>query len=365
MLLMVLILIVAASIIHLVLGMWWVSAILVIMAGSIWLLLSNHRLALSFRHKMALLLTLFSIIALALGSSMQMFFFGISYIPTGSMEKSLMPGDRVWLSKLSYGPLLPQTPMEIPWVNVVYWLANNKEVTNSKKWGKRRLKGYGKPKRNHIVVFMPPSDSIPYIKRCIGLPGDTLQIRNGIVFINGTPMASPPKSVSQCEITPNKGITLFELFNSLELDEIPDFYTDSTMVVPLTQEHCTLITENPQAHEVNYYSHDSNPITQFKDREWTVDNYGPIIIPYQGMQINIDSLASFYNKLLNENENFSYVNDKIIVHHDYFFMMGDNRQRSYDSRHFGPVPMENIIGKAIFIIGNKHKKSHRRFKAIN
>ena len=231
---------------------------------------------------------------------MRVFVFEIFVVPSSSMENTIVPGDKLIVSKLAYGPGLPRSPFEIPWINLFFYLApQTRRLSGSPWWDYHRLSGYSQYKNGDIMIFKHPVTGDIFIKRCIALPGDTLQIRTGKIFINSKTFE---------EKTTAKTMSLVSL--------------------------------------------------------------GPNVLPQKGATITLDSISfrlykSMINKIeknrkLTSKEGKYFLGEKEITRYsfydDYFFMMGDNRNDSNDSRFWGPVPEENIVGKAAFVLfSNDHQ----------
>lgn len=246
-----------------------------------------------------------------------LFCFELYSIPSGSMEYTLLPGDKVLVNKLAYGPKLPASPYDIPWINLGwYFLGGQHTNPDSIYWKYKRLKGFAEIKHGDVVVFSHPllEDRNNYfIKRCIALPGDTLQIINGKVKINAGFLDEQPT-----------------------IKMVPVVYDSTHTVYP-------------------YHP----------DIRWSLNEYGPIVVPYKGMQIrlNKEALQLYYNVIKDhepvhanwKNEVFRN-NEKTAgfytFQNNYFFMLGDNRNNSNDSRYWGFLPEKDINGKATVVLFN-------------
>lgn len=184
------------------------------------------------------------------------------------------------------------------------------------------MKGFSTPEVNDIIVFTKPGTDEVFIKRCLATPGDTLEIRKGIVYINGDPNQETP------DIINGKG------------------NTPGWKVYPGGE-----------------------------DLSWDIDNWGPVIIPYKGMQLTAgESSVIFYRKLLNDREGVLLSGDEgdeinngnqYRFNNDYYFMAGDNRHNSRDSRFFGPVPEQDIIGRVTLFIFSKKREGGRYHLSIS
>jgi signal peptidase I len=246
-------------------------------------------------------------------------------IPSGSMENTLLPGDKIIVNKLVYGPCMPDSPYDIPWVNLI-WLLKMNASTNidSSYWGYHRLNGFSQIKKGDVMVFVNPIVKMKtniFVKRCVALPGDTLIIKNGQVKING------------------------------QLQSNPDM---SKYAYPIKADNI--------GQERWVYPKDS----MF---QWTIDNYGPLVIPKKGMTIPLNryyyllyerTIRKIEQQEIKQKNSQYYIKDSLITHytfrHDYYFMMGDNRNNTVDSREWGFIPEDNIVGKAGLVLFSNNKE---------
>lgn len=281
---------------------------------------------------------------------LKLYFFGLYVIPSSSMENTLMVGDYIYVNRLAYGPKMPITPISFPFVqHTLPFTENTPSYVDWIQFKAKRLKGFTTPKAGDVIVFnFPAGDTIAlidpissyydlvrvygreqvvkkseiiyrpvdkrenYIKRCVAIAGDSLKVVNDTVWVNGVQQVSPAKMIVE------------------PLGDIP-------------------VTDAIFPHVPQLYP-------------WTHKNYGPIWIPKAGVtvDINLNNLP-LYEKIIRNYEcnQLEVINSEIFINGvkttsytfrmDYYFMMGDNRDNSLDSRYWGFLPEDHIEGKASFI----------------
>lgn len=335
-------------------------------------------------------------------------------IPTGSMERTLLVGDFLFVNKLNYGYRMPMRPLAIPFLQGT--IKDTGEKGNPKDDPKSyvdavklpylRLPGWEEPKRNDIIVFNYPQDSVhtaidrkdPYVKRCVGEPGDVIEFKAGKLFVNG----KPEQRMADAEVQHSYMVEtdsqldiqkLFSVYGFLPVREkqtdtgyeylfqgLTDALVKEFKTFPQVKNMQEVIEKQNEANiayfpikESGQYAYDasgrimlskkidtSNCIFPF-GKPWSQDWYGPLKIPKKGdvVAINKETLPEYrwiiseyeHNKL-QEKEGKIFINgqpaDSYTIKQNYYMMIGDNRDASLDARFFGFVPEENIIGKPMF-----------------
>lgn len=312
-------------------------------------------------------------------------------IPTPSMENSLLVGDFLFVSKFHYGTRTPRTPLQIPLTHQKIWFTEIPSYLNWIQLPSYRLPGISHVKREDVVVFnvpglaennyMMPRDQwidypvdlkTNYIKRCVGIPGDVLEVKNRQLIINGQPLKNPENMQYRYQVISKDEINQRNL-GKLGLD--PEDYGMYGRTAPDQVEYSMFLSAKKveelkalpfiKSVELPQINRESDPriFAASKYSPWNGENFGPLTLPKEGMTIDInDSTLSIYGSTIRDfdhNKNVKIENGKLSIdgkevtkytfHQNYYFMMGDNRDNSLDSRYWGFVPEDHIVGKGFFI----------------
>jgi signal peptidase I len=374
---------------------------------------------------------IFAVFAAAI---VRMFFFENYTIPTSSMEKSMLIGDFVYVSKLAYGARMPQTPIAFPLVHHTLPLTKNrKSYIDAVQLNYRRFFQRNTVQQNDVVVFnFPVGDTVStalqsnadyyslvrdfgrdrvwndranfgeivvrpvdkrenFVKRCVAVAGDTLQIINQQIFINGKLQENPKNAQFNYQILPNPFIIPKTRWRDVGVsnEDVDMLYTLG--IVPLTNEMFEKVKLFPNVEEVRKVISSENEFDSrtFPHNErfpWNVDNLGPIYIPQKGatIEISIEILPLYYRVITAyEGHDLEVKNNQIFIDGlqtntytfkmDYYWMMGDNRHNSADSRVWGFVPEDHVVGQPKFTWLSldkdkpfpKNIRWHRMFRRVN
>jgi len=319
-------------------------------------------------------------------------------IPTSSLEKTLLVGDFLFVSKFHYGARTPITPISFPMVHDTIPLVRKKSYATKPQVPYFRFPGFQKIKRNDIVVFSWPVDTVNafqrygdgkyyykpidkksnYVKRCVGLPGDSLSVKEGYVYVNGERNELPDRAVIQF----GYDVKVSNLINDnilIKRYNITDQYgynpnTQSYLFPAISEESLELLKSNPNVLEVTEWRTKKNslgdPGTFPSDSQYKWDNnsFGPIYIPEAGATVAITPESiPFYERIIevyegselgvenviSKSDTQVFLNGNPITEYtfkmDYYWMMGDNRNNSEDARTWGYVPFNHVVGKPVFV----------------
>lgn len=319
--------------------------------------------------------------------SVKFFVFDVYKIPTSSMENLLYPDDVIVVNKLKYGPKLPRSPFEIPWVNLIFYM--NKDARSKMKktwWDYSRWDGTTTIKQGDVFVFsLNTSLTFFVVKRCVGLPGDTIRIKKGEVYTNSKLYNSPETVKNNCSFRIKNSEVLYSLIDSLPIEG----YVNHDHKKPRLGSAMFSKEEFEFLQKANCIDSISKKIDVYNPQEkllktpsskWTRDDMGSIVIPKKGMTVKLNpDTFMLYEKLMNmfekceltEKRGAYFIKGKRVSSYtfklNYYFMMGDNRKGTHDSRRWGFLSETNIIGKVQCILfSNKDDEFQwdRLFKII-
>ncbi len=305
-------------------------------------------------------------------------------IPTPSMENSLLVGDYLFVSKIHYGSRTPRTPLQIPLTHQKIW---GTEIPSYLDWiqlPSYRLPGLRFVERGEAVVFNVPKDLLDpterpvdlktyLVKRCVAVGGDEIEIKKDQLFINGEISKNPPEMKLSYLVTANDEIHQRN-FSSLEMDRDDYSFLGRTSDAKAVYRMLLTSDQQSQLKQAPYIIsiEDGSKLNEaggaplfpsLMNGQWDAENYGPLKVPAEGWKIDINATTlDQYGELIEKyegNENVVVTGDQLSIDaqvvteytfkQDYYFMMGDNRHNSLDSRFWGFVPADHILGKPLFI----------------
>ncbi|TAF65203.1 MAG: signal peptidase I [Cytophagales bacterium] len=299
-------------------------------------------------------------------------------IPTPSMEGSLLVGDYLFVSKAHYGPRTPHTPLQIPLTHQKIWNTELKSYIDFIQAPSFRLAfipfGWVSVANNDVVVFNFPAEmeypvdlKTNYIKRCIAIAGDTLLIDNAVAFINGKKVIDHPQTQYQYIITTKGNAISDKAFKKAGIKSYQEL-SQNTYGVKASTESINKLKESDLVKKAERYiipksEADPNVFPKSKLFKWNIDNFGPLVIPKKDltMPMTEQNIALYFStiktfeghKNVELREGKLYIDGQVVekytFRNNYYFMMGDNRYDSLDSRFWGFVPEDHIVGKAWFV----------------
>ncbi|PWT95260.1 MAG: signal peptidase I [Bacteroidetes bacterium] len=354
-----------------------------------------------------------AVFAIVAATIIRTFVFEAYTIPTGSMEKTLLVNDFLFVSKLSYGPRLPNTPLAIPFVHHTLPITGTKSYLEWIRLPYKRL--WSQPvDRNDVVVFnYPVGDTVVgeyqsninyydllrdsykgnreeildrpdilvrpvdkrenFIKRCVGISGDTIQVKQGLLYVNGAPAYVSPSSATFYTVQTQNNQAIdedmlhqnYHVETDRERGQLVQLNSQGTYLVDLTEEEAARLSKQQGIKSVVREIKDFNPSVFPVDTahyKWSEDNYGPLWIPKKGVTVTLtpENIA-IYRRIISvyEGNQFEEANGKYTINGiatnqytfkmNYFWMMGDNRHNSQDSRFWGFVPEDHVVGRAALI----------------
>ena len=362
---------------------------------------------------------------------LHLFVFQLYKVPTSSMEKTILIGDYLYVSKVTYGPQVPNTPIAMPFVfNTMPGSTTKKSYSEAIQWDYHRLKGLKRIKRGDVVVFnYPEGDTVlmpkrlyptpgasyydalrsyqqsygqtegrrrlledydiashpvdkreNYIKRCVAIPGDTITIKGTTLFVNNEEQTTLPEQQFIYFVQSSTPLTQY-MMDKVGVREwggnAPYYY------LTMTDEVAAAVEKMPTVLSVIKYDNQESGLEFFPNcssYNWTQDNFGPLYIPQKGATIDLTTEnLPLYRRIIEKYEGHKLevtdgqifidgvASDRYTFAMDYYWMMGDNRHNSADSRFWGFVPEDHIVGKASFIafsMGEEGIRWNRLFRKI-
>jgi signal peptidase I len=316
-------------------------------------------------------------------------FFEAYTIPTGSMERSLLINDFLFVSKLHYGSRIPKTPLQVPLTHQKLWFTEIPSYSSAIELPYFRLPGFTSIKNNDVVVFNYPGcpekpdnyggyDKHPvdlrtnYIKRCIGIAGDKIESKNTAIYVNDKLVPNPPNSQKYYKVESNTNVNP-SLFKKLGITDLGSYSENGKIYYGVNCTASALEELKKYDFVKNVYPElvaKEDTLTQFRSFPYSNpkirnnrDNFGPIIVPKKGMTVELNAyntamyaaaITTFdWNKKAEHKDGKIFIDGKQITSYtfkqNYYFMMGDNRYESDDSRYWGFVPEDHVVGKAALI----------------
>lgn len=308
-------------------------------------------------------------------------------IPSPSMESSLLVGDYLFVSKMHYGARTPQTPLQVPLTFQKIWGTNIPSYIEAVQIPMLRLPGFSEVKRNDPVVFNYPNElnnpvdvRTYYIKRCIGLPGDVLAVKDQQVYINGSPAENPEGLQTTYLVYSKQKIKYDRVFYPNGIRGIErtapqniggaspsESAEDFVYLVHSNQEKIDKLKQYDFIYKTEKRTYPAGMsiggiFNYGEGKGWSWDNFGPLEIPKEGVTIDLsnETLGKYAHAIIyyEHNDNAELKDGKLFIDgsaveqytfkQDYYFMMGDNRHNSSDSRAWGFVPADHVVGKALF-----------------
>lgn len=321
----------------------------------------------------------------------RLLFFETFAIPSGSMDNTLLTGDYIVVNKLAYGPRMPMTPLSIPFAH--QRIGSVKSYLTWVTFPYARIPGYADIMHNDVMVFnFPAEDIFPlegkpeiypvdhrshFVKRCVALPGDTFEIRNSEVYVNRRQLVVPEKALFEYKITVDtmmRDSALLKRLGMVQESRQTKNWIYSVYLHPNTADSIRKLKNIIEVEPIlaQPATYDQSIFPNDEHFAWNLDQYGPVVIPREGMTVSlsVDSLplyqriiADYEHNVIRVEGDSIYINEQLVTSYtfkmNYYFVLGDNRHNSFDSRIWGFVPEDHIVGRAAFILYSRDRANGR------
>lgn len=339
-----------------VFGYIWIIPLLLILAGLLYVIKNGKTWQIKKPFKVISLITLKLLGLISLAIYLRVFFVEFALIPSASMEDSFQIGDRIVYSKFHYGPLKPNSLKDIPWFGPF-----SKEPRH---YPKTRLKGVREIKRQDVIIFRHPQDENLTIKRIAALSGDTISSVDGVIFLNGVQLDETPGVKKMYFFQNAHKTTIQNLLDSLSLQKsFTELGSGKLYRVELNQKEVGVIQSSLTDKILSlkpYYVNQANDTTRLTFSRAVKSTWGPVIIPRNNIKYRIDEpfidkygglIQRYEDAILSKRGDEFYINERpseyFLFTNQYYFVLGDNRNNSIDSRHWSLLPQRYIEGKAL------------------
>lgn len=311
------------------------------------------------------------IIAVVVVAVIKGFFFDLCVVSSTSMEKELLPGDFVVVNKLAYGPRLPITPLAVPMTHQTLPFVGLASYTTIMQLPYMRFPGYSEVRNGDVLVFNYPLDAnhpvdhrTYYIKRCIGLPGQTVELASGRTFVDDHELARPANGQQNYRVEVDNASFSSEVLQRYNITEGGPTHHRNVLELSLTDSALAGLQAEASVTDVLalYHPHGLGDAVTFPvggNHGWNRDNWGPLVVPAQGDSVRLSAqtlplykriITHYEGHALQTEDTLIFIDGKPATHYtfemDYFFVLGDNRHQSADSRSWGFVPENHLVGRA-------------------